>query len=311
MFLIRSACPICSHSDTVELYTAPFAQAPIGPFLEEQYAPVGHGIDLSVLGDAQYCLHRCPNCELVFQKNIPGDELMHILYERWIDADVTKENHRVQDDVNLFNGYANEISLIVDMNGKIPDEQRFLDFGMGWAKWACMAKAFGVTAEGCELSEKRIENARQLGVGICDWDDIPGGNYDFINTEQVYEHIGDPLETLCHLKQGLASGGLIKISVPPSVGIDKRLQKMNWKAARGSKEDLNAVFPLEHINCYKWKTFEVLADKAGMEIVSIPMRKQYRYTSNWRSAKAIARNLIVPIYRNVFKLQNYVFLRSQ
>ena len=54
-----------------------------------------------------------------------------------------------------------------------------------------------------------------------------------------------------------------------------------------------------------------MADAAGMEEVFIPMMVQYRYMTDWSGAKVVAKNLLRPIYRNVLKRQNYIFLRSR
>ena len=48
--------------------------------------------------------------------------------------------------------------------------------------------------------------------------------FDFINTEQVFEHISEPLETLKELKTLLKPGGIIKISVPTADDINRRLK---------------------------------------------------------------------------------------
>jgi len=54
-----------------------------------------------------------------------------------------------------------------------------------------------------------------------------------------------------------------------------------------------------------------MAAIAGMEEVVIPMRIQYAYTSNWYGGKRIAKNILLPIYRNILKRQNYLFFRNK
>ena len=45
-------------------------------------------------------------------------------------------------------------------------------------------------------------------------DQLPDNNFDFIGTEQVVEHLSFPRETVMTLKNSLADGGILKISVP-------------------------------------------------------------------------------------------------
>ena len=56
---------------------------------------------------------------------------------------------------------------------------------------------------------------------------------------------------------------------------------MDWKAPKNSRNSLNPVAPLEHINCFRRKSLIKMAAIAGMEEVVIPMSIQYAYTSNW------------------------------
>lgn len=182
---------------------------------------------------------------------------------------------------------------------------------MGWGKWALMVKAFGCESYGTELSEERIKYATSNGIKVLAWDEIPKHSFDFINTEQVFEHISNPLDTFIYLKDALKSNGILKISVPTANDIKKRLKIMDWKAPKGTRNSLNPVAPLEHINYFRRNSLIKMANLAGMEEVVIPMRTQYLYTSNWRGAKRIAKNILLPIYRNVLKRQNYLFFRNK
>lgn len=308
MFEERENCPVCGSSDHKLLHEALLDKPPISDYLTRIYSRVGPGIQLELLKDVNYTLLECADCTLIFQKYIPNDELMLILYEKWIDPETTRTNHLRTDDVNLFNYYANEMSVILALLDKSPNDTHILDFGMGWAKWALMAKAFGTNCKGAELSQARLENAKNLGIDTVHWDDIPGGSFDFINTEQVFEHISTPTETLMHLRAGLSDSGLIKISVPTDNKIHKKIEVMDWSASRLSKHDLNAVSPLEHINLFNYASLATLADQCGLRIRPIPISTQYRFSTNWKGLKQIGKNVVLPFYRNVMKKQNYVFM---
>ena len=235
---------------------------------------------------------------------------MERLYEHWIDPQTAFTQHQKQDALGCCSYYAQEIMQIIAYLNKVSSSLSFFDFGMGWGKWALMAKAFGCNSYGSELSNERIEYAKSNGINIITWDEIPQHQFDFINTEQVLEHISDPLNTILHLKRALKADGILKISVPTANDIKRRLRIMDWRAAKGARNSLNPVAPLEHINFFRRKSLVKMATIAGMKEVFIPLKRQYQFTTNWSGIKKIAKNFLLPVYRNILKRQNYLFFRK-
>lgn len=308
-FNIRDRCPVCSSKDVKALYERPYNKEPIRGYLESFYFSQG-GVEFRYLENAYYSLFECQNCLLIYQKYIPNDELMYKIYEEWIDPDLSFIRHLERDDLQYYSYIAQEIMQIVAYFSKIPSELNFFDFGMGWGKWALMAKAFGCNSYGSELSKKRIKYSNSSGINVVSLEDIPNHQFDFINTEQVFEHLSNPLNTLLHLKRSLKPGGMIKISVPTSPGINRRLKRLDWNSEKGTRNSLNAVAPLEHINFFRRKSLNELATQAGLSEVFLPMSIQYRYVTNWKGVNRIGKNLFLPIIRNILKIQNYVFFNN-
>lgn len=309
-FSYRDKCPACNSGILKELYQKPYDEPPINEYLKSFYFSRG-GVDFKYLKNATFNLCECKECGLIFQKEIPNDFLMEVLYEKWIDPKkVFKQGQKV-DELSRYTYYAQEILTIIAYLHKVPSELSFFDFGMGWGKWALMAKGFGCQSYGTELSEERIKYATSNGIKVIAWDEIPKHRFDFINTEQVFEHIPNPLDTLTYLKVALKDDGILKISVPTANNITRRLKLMDWKAPKGTKNSLNPVAPLEHINYFRRNSLIKMAELAGMEEVILPMRTQYIYTLNWYGAKRIVKNILLPIYRNVLKRQNYLFFRTK
>lgn len=303
----RDRCPVCSSIEVKALYERFYNEEPIRGYLESFYSSQG-GIEIRYLDNVSYSLFECQNCLLIYQKYIPNDELMEKLYEDWIDPDLSFARHLERDDLQYYSYTAQEIMQVIAYLGKIPSELSFLDFGMGWGNWALMAKAFGCNSYGSELSKKRIEYSKSLGIIDVSWEDITNHRFDFINTEQVFEHLSNPLSTLLHLKKSLKPEGIIKISVPTSPGINRRLKLMDWNAKKGTRNSLNAVGPLEHINFFRRRSLSELANQAGLSEIFIPLRIQYQYVTSWKGANRIGENIILPIIRNLLKKQNYIFL---
>ena len=303
----RIRCPACASKDFKTIYENRFDQPPLKDYLLDFYS---QRAEFKYLEGASYILYECKNCGLIYQRDIPNKALMEKLYGQWIAPIQALESHTQQMDLSDYAYNSQEILQIISYLRKKPSSLRFFDFGMGTGQWALMAKGFECQSYGTELATELIERAKSNGINVVTWDDIPQHSFDFINIEQVFEHISEPLKTLRHLNKSLKNNGLLKISVPPAYNIDRRLKVMDWKAPIDSSNSLNPVAPLEHINCFRRSSILKMAEEAGMHEVFIPIKIQYRYTTDWNSIKKIAKNIIRPIYRNILKKQNYIVLKK-
>jgi 2-polyprenyl-3-methyl-5-hydroxy-6-metoxy-1,4-benzoquinol methylase len=287
-FIRRSSCPVCDSEDLKNRYCESYESDEIKTYLNDFYIPQG-GVEHEFLKATDYSLMHCSNCDLVFQENIPNDDLMFKLYEQWIKADIILKQ---QNEYPLwyYETYSNQIIDIISFFKKQPSELRLLDFGMGWGKWCLMAKAFGCNVYGLELSEARIDYAEKNGIEVLSEVELTNHEFDYINTDQVFEHIPNPNETLQGLLKRLKPDGVIKISVPNGNSIDEVLKHMDWNAKKVEPNSLNAVAPLEHINCFKTKTILTLAKQFDLQEIDIPRSK-----INYKSKKDFIKKSLKPI----------------
>jgi SAM-dependent methyltransferase len=307
-FVTRAACPACGGAALKEIYACGFREPPVRDYLRDFYQPVG-GVDFARLEGASYVLCECAACGMVFQRDVPGDELMVELYERWIDPVKSRALHHGDAALGCFAEHAREIATIVAFLGGRPQRLRVLDFAAGWGEWARMARAFGCDTSISELSASRVASAREQGLRTIPPAELPGHAFDLINTEQVLEHLPQPHETLLALRRSLAPGGLLKVCVPNGRTLARRLRAMDWTAPKGSRLSLNLVSPLEHINCFMPSSLRALAARAGYRRVTIPLRTQWRHCLDLSSARALARSFLRAPYRNS-AISTYVFLKA-
>ena len=268
-FESRECCPCCDAMGGALLYEKPFCSAPIREYLEAFYSPQG-GVEFEFLDGANCTLIECGSCGLIYQKHIANDALMARLYDRWIDPGKVFAVIDGRQDAAYFMSLAKQVANVVTWFRKLPSELSCLDFGMGWGHWCRIARGFGCEVAGVELSEARIAFANKSGLRVIPPDEIANHRFDYINTEQVFEHIPHPLATLKDLKRSLKPGGLIRISVPDGWNIKRKLARGNWLAAKGSPDSLNAVAPLEHINCFHYEVIVRLAKQAGLKERIVP-----------------------------------------
>ena len=311
-FGIRNRCPACKSKNIIIRYQIPYSNQSIKNHLVEFYSPQG-GIEFEYLKNEKYILCDCKDCGIIFQKNIPNDILMERLYEHWIDPKMAFENRNMRFKINpdIYTNYAKEIITIGSCFKSSPSDTNFLDFGMGWGDWLLMANGLGYKSYGMELSKSRIKYAESRGIKVINWEQAKKLKFDFINTEQVFEHISEPLETLKSLKTLLKSDGIIKISVPTGKNINQKLKLMDWAAKKGTKNSLNDVAPLEHIQLFTRSSLILMARKAGMHEITIPLIRQWNSSFGWFKPKTFARNFLIPLYRNILRKQNYIFLTSK
>ncbi len=172
-----------------------------------------------------------------------------------------------------------------------------------------MARAFGGEAYGTELSISRITYAQSEGIKVIAWDEIPEHRFDFINTEQVCEHLPQPLETLRYLAASLRPNGLIKISVPNGSDFKRRLKAADWTAPKFYRNSLNAAAPLEHINCFNYQSLLRMADLAGLKPTALPWSIQLKYRLSSEVAKEALKIVLRKYFRGRYLKRLYFFFR--
>lgn len=295
------------------MYACGFTEPPIATFIRDHY-----NISTSVLANAGYELMRCGNCGLFYQRWIGDIELLSELYGVWVnDCNIpdTDETYQMEFRHLTQSRDAHEITAAASFIGVPVSRLKTLDYGMGWALWARIAKELGCHSFGTDLSPARMDYARDRGVEVVREDEIGEAQFHFINTEQVMEHLSDPLNTGKRLAAALAPGGILKVSVPSGEEVDSRLSCLKAGSDGRVREQLAGIEPLEHVNCFTRKSLVKLAESLGLEIVRPALRDAYAFlglpggVSLARPAKA-AKELIRPIYQFRNRRNLYVWMRK-
>jgi hypothetical protein len=299
----RARCPSCGSDSPVTLLHEPFDSPAIKAFLHRQYE--GRARTEQLAGYA-YELVRCRRCRLAYQQTIPGPQLVNEIYDEWIPGSERERLWRGRD-VYDPSYWAQQVHFIIEHLRLQPMDVSMLDFGMGWGEWASMARAFGCEVYGAELSTERLRHAHGIGLPTLDWDEIGTRRFHFINTEQVFEHLVDPLDILKHLAGSLQEGGLLKISVPDSRPALRALRGGGSRFATLPADKIVPLQPLEHINCFEYDSLVSLAAAAGLQPVRPSLRLIYNATSGWLSPKRAARLLVRPLYRHIYPKSTFVY----
>ncbi|MGB8365419.1 MAG: class I SAM-dependent methyltransferase [Rhizomicrobium sp.] len=292
---VRRKCPACAGYNFQIIFRMPYQNAALREFLLRFYC--GRADPARLIG-ATYELALCNSCRLLFQTQVPSGTLLSDIYDVWIPP-TEQQDLRSRRGTEQYRYLAFQVESMIRHFRRHPTDLNVLDFGCGWAEWASMARAFGCNVYGIELSVERKQFARSIGIPILDNPHHPGVVFDFINTEQVFEHLTRPLETLKELVSCLAPGGLIKISVPNGRGVLRRI-------TAGETFPM-PVQPLEHINCFTAQSLYTFGCGAGLKLVTPRMIDMYNAASGWLNLRQAAKNLARPIYRHVFPGSTYQF----
>lgn len=261
-FTTRMECPGC-HGTTVEMiFSRPYAEPRLRGALERFYAEVG-GLDYTALEGADYVVQSCRGCGLTFQRDVPDDSLLEKLYEEWISPERAFDRFHANVSPGRHAEIARDVFISLSLVRSASRPLRALDYGCGWGEWGRMTKAFGAETWGTELSAARRAACERDGIRVVTENALPSAGFDLINADQVFEHLPAPARTLALLKTKLHSGGVIRIAVPNGWRIASSLRSFDRELQAPRLGGLNAIAPLEHLNCFTTRSLVRMAADCG------------------------------------------------
>lgn len=266
----RDRCPVCGSDHGEVLLDRAFDDVEIAAYLTDFYADA---LDPSRLSAGRFVLLRCTTCGLVFQRDVLDAVGLDHLYSRVAAGSLDAAQRRRG--LPERRTYSFQIEQAIKYFGVEPWKLDVLDFGSGWELWLDMAAAYGCRTTGVEIGHDRVERRPDSSTHrSMSLDELPDDHFHYINSEQVVEHLTDPSGTVRCLVRALQPGGLMRISVPDGGGIAPLLIQPDWSAPKHSPTSLNAVAPLEHVNCFDHAALTTLGTAvAGMEVFRYPLRQ--------------------------------------
>lgn len=305
LFDERSSCPICGSMDVSDVYSKPYVGSEIETFLRGKYDRLPRPEPFETrFRDQQFVVCECRRCRAYFQRFAPTPGLAAEYYDTWI-ASHGRPDWRFDEYAHRINEALVLTSFLLKHTGKrSPAELSILDFGVGRGLFALAMRACGCRVAALDLSQAREEEARRNGLDIVASDEIPGSDFDFINTEQVFEHLPKPQETAGLLARGLRTGGVLKISVPYARWLETGPVVFDAKASRYGKGSMMFLQPIEHLNYFRRPSLNVMMGDLGCSEVKLSASDELNYAFNWKGMRNIVKNLARPLVRARFR--NYL-----
>jgi hypothetical protein len=257
----RPNCPACASADAAPMCRVLFGETPLWPSLKQRYRDHVERVVADWFEVAE-----CRDCSAIFQTKVGSPDLLNDLYDRWLPSTLDAETTAHFDWLAAHPRQSrdgHDLMTAAMLLQKPLDGLRVLDFGMGQGLWTCIAKALGCDTSGSDLSASRMAMADTHGITAVESADIPGGDYDFINAEQVFEHLTDIDGTMRTLVAGMRRGGLLRISVPSQGNVRSALADI--VAGRPTTlAAIDPVSPLEHVNAFSREGLEKLGRRFGV-----------------------------------------------
>lgn len=281
--LVRTNCPCCESSKTTVKLRLDYNSE----VLSESTKVIRYHYDIS---DKSYVIRKCDVCDLYFQEIVLDDSEAKVVYSLFAPENI--ERIRKVEELAHFAEDAMLIRLL------FPDRQPVvLDFGMNTGIWAQMASAYGCDCYGTDIAEFSKSFAAKKGIKFIEFSELPDNYFDFINADQVFEHLANPLEILKRLAPALNHNGIIKISCPGDKRIEEKIRILldgKVDVVEFSKK-YDSISPFIHLNLFNEKSLVMLGARAGLERIRIPLRLSYSTMTLFNSMRQINRNFYRPL----------------
>ena len=257
-----------------EIFSLPYNSSDMIDFLSSYYKDK---IDIKKLHGKYYKLLECKNCGLIFQNQIPDKKFSQELYEKYIDKD---DSLKKKDDYErkYYKKLFYEMNLIKNIFKKKSDEISILDFGAGWGFWLNYLKKNNFDVYAFEVSVTRINFLKKNKIKIISDISNIEKKFDFIYSEETFEHISNPKETLINLSKILKEDGFIMLRFPSSF-------LFKFKLNRKYKPSNDCAHPLEHINLLKKKCFKEMIKDSNLEIINFKSKFNFSFKNFFKDIK--------------------------
>jgi SAM-dependent methyltransferase len=250
----------------------------------------------ALVAEKDYEIRFCPASGLYFQTWVMEDRELTDWYTLSGESGGFADEI-AQQKLHWFSHMTEEILVFRQLCPK--PRPMVLDFGCYWGKWASMALAHGCDVYAVEVNRAAADFCAGRGIKIISFEEMAEHRFDFINVDQVMEHLSSPLAVAQKLAECLHPGGFLKMGTPDKPHLPRLL-----RAAQGRGDDsvlnartLYALAPLEHVNLFNRGSLEYLGRAVGLEPCRLPFFKWMGAGQLWNMPRQFNRNITTPLKR--------------
>jgi SAM-dependent methyltransferase len=284
----RTNCPGCRTARTTPVYRTPLGEDPLRTYLLDFY---DGRLDADSL-EGDFALVDCAGCGLLYQVRVPAPSEVAAFYEQVVDAERDDVEHRRG--ATVRGGAQLDLRRTVRRAGRPAAQVDILDYGAGTGLWLDVAAEFGCRTTGAEIDPGARARLEAAGHATVDHDELPGSAFDLVNLEQVLEHVLEPLEVMGRVASAVRPDGLVRVCVPNGAGVRGLLADPDWSAPKGTPRSLNAVAPLEHVNCFDHGSLVAVGLAAGLEPFRFPIGVDLAGSRSVRGVLGALKRQVIP-----------------
>lgn len=279
-------CAVCKSKNTTELYPENIDRRKLS--FTYEFTPESQ---------KTFRVARCRNCSHVFCSPLPKN--IYKNYEDVVDKEYLRQSQTrklsSQSVLNIINRYL--------PSGKL------LDVGCATGDFLTVAKDFGYSVEGLELSKWSSEIVKSKGIKV--YREILKSlssrlpqRFDVITMWGVIEHFQNPLQEMVYINRLLKPGGILAIWTGDVDGIMSRILGRRWWYWQG-----------QHIQYFTHSSLDRLTLLSGFEHAKTkiyPIATTYKQVENSLSRYKFKKYLM-PIIKLIFSIKPiwYLFLPGE
>ncbi len=174
-----------------------------------------------------YNLFKCKSCKVIFMENF--DEL--IKSQNFYDQEYF-ENYLYESELNFEQIKNTAIYYLTIIKNNFGTVQSILDVGAGFGLFVKAFRELGLDAEGIEISDYSTKIAKEkFGIELFNGDlkDYDSNKkFDLICFYHSFEHLPDPHRNLLKASELLSENGILWLSLPNVMSLDRYLKKDKW-----------------------------------------------------------------------------------
>jgi SAM-dependent methyltransferase len=260
------------------------------------------------LADKPYEIRYCATSNIHFQTWTMDDSELAGLYSPPADEKTFIEQIS-QQKLHWFAHMTEEVLMVRQMVST--RKPVVLDFGCNWGKWASMALAFGCETYGLDVNRDAAAFCAARGIKIITQREMGENRFDFINVDQVMEHLTDPLAVAKVIATALKPGGFVKFGTPDNPKLPKLLRAAQASGSNDvlDEKTIDSLCPLQHVNLFNHQSLRLLGEQVGLREAQLPFWKWVGAGQLWNIPRQLNRNFRTP-WKRWRKLGPYIWLQK-
>jgi SAM-dependent methyltransferase len=281
----RLTCPVSGASAEV-IFSRPFSLPEMRAYTERC------GLTAQ-LADKPFEVRHCATSGLHFQTWVMDDSELAGLYSPAVGEQYFVDQIG-QQKLHWFAHMTEEILVMRQMvAARIPV---VLDFGCNWGKWASMALAHGCEVYGVDVNRDAAVFCAGRGIKMLSQHELGRARFDFINVDQVMEHLAEPVRIARLLAGALKPGGFMKLGTPDNPALPHLLRAAQASGSNAvlDAKTLDSLYPLEHVNLFNHDSLRLLGERVGLREARLPFFKWMGAGQLWNIPRQFNRNFNTP-----------------